>query len=282
MTAAACGPDRETQQRLVELEAVAVENDSLLAIITENARAMSEIGATLAGVESGEQQLQVSTESPLASSRDSLIARVRIVAERVASAEERLNESRRRVRAMTRQSDSLGSRIGMLEQSIADFQQALDAQRLTLEKLNERVETLTRENRALTIARAALADSLTTVEAEARTAYYIVGTEDELLERGVVRKEGGARFLFIFGRRGQTLVPAPTLDTALFTPIDTRDVQAIVLPDSGAEYRIASNQDVTALETPPDEDGDIVADTLRITDPRQFWRPSRFLIVVRR
>ena len=112
------------------------------------------------------------------------------------------------------------------------------------------------------------------------TAYYIVGTKDELIEQGIVTEVGGSRVLFIFGRAGKTLVPARELDTAQFTPIDLRTTLEIALPDSLATYRIASRQNVAFLADPPDKDGK-VRSPLRITSPDEFWLPSKFLIVVR-
>lgn len=286
LAAIACGPGEAVQQRLAELEAVAAEKDSLLVLVTENAHTMSEIGSVLAQVEPSErdaQALQVSSESPLASSRDSLVARVRLVTTRLQDAENRLAESRRRIRTLASRSDSMSARVQNLEASLATFETTLATQRATLDELNGQIVALKDANRQLASERLALADSLTTVAAEAAQAYYVIGTEDELIERGIVRKEGGARFLFLFGRRGETLVPACDLDPALFTPIDARTVREIPLPDTTAAYVIASRQDMNALATPLDDHGRITATTaLRIAEPGQFWQGSRFLIVVRR
>jgi hypothetical protein len=156
--------------------------------------------------------------------------------------------------------------------------------------------------------------------------------------------------LFIFGKRGETLVPARDLDTTQFTQIDIRQVTEIPLPDSSAEYLIASRQNLDGLAsgdgdmpqtvsqamddsafrgdsayqsdsayqrdslmyrpdsaqvTPPvqdqaqqqpeQENGDDaekseaekqkekgrVRGTLRIAEPQEFWKPSKFLIIVR-
>lgn len=285
LLAVACGPNQATREHIAQLEAVATERDSLMTLIAENARAMSEIGQAIAGVETAGQQqasLRVASESPLASSRDSLVARVQGVAERLQTAETRLDQSRRRLRLLTRQSDSLSGHVTQLEQSIATFQAALDAQRATVAGLNQQIASLQARNTHLAAERDSLNDSVTSLAARAYTAYYIVGTESELLDRGIIRKEGGSRFLFIFGRRGQTLVPARDLDPSQFIAIDARRVQDISLPDSAAGYTIASRQDIAALETRVGDDGRIHTDTLRIADPGRFWQNSRYLILVRK
>ena len=51
------------------------------------------------------------------------------------------------------------------------------------------------------------------------------------------------------------------------------------MPDSTAEYKIASRQNVDMLASPP-TDGKLKG-SIQITAPDQFWMPSKFLIVVR-
>jgi hypothetical protein len=56
----------------------------------------------------------------------------------------------------------------------------------------------------------------------------------------------------------------------------------IPLPDSTAEYIIASRQNLDHLVTPRDDKGKIRGETsLEIDTPEPFWLPSKFLIVVR-
>src|SRR5437773_1911820 len=53
------------------------------------------------------------------------------------------------------------------------------------------------------------------------------------------------------------------------------------LRDPNAHYRIASRQDLTALGTQADDQGEITgAGSLTISHPEQFWKNSKFLIIV--
>jgi len=273
------GPDPEMQAQLAELTALAAEKDSLLRQVAENARLMSDISAQLVTVADPERLARVaaSSESPVAASRDSLRVMVDDVTDRLATLETRLAESRRRVQRLDRASDSARAAF---EQAITDLQAAMTNQRTTIAFLSDRLETLQTENVQLATEKAALADTVEQLIDEQNTAYYIVGTKDQLLADGIVTEEGGSRVLFIFGKRGKTLVPARDLDTALFTPIDLRTTTELVLPDSAAAYRIASRQNLTYLAEPPDENGRIRG-ALRITSAEEFWLPSRFLIIVR-
>src|ERR1051325_1454789 len=76
-------------------------------------------------------------------------------------------------------------------QMIADLGATIERQKVEIETLTARVDSLITETKTL-------AD-------RAYKAYYIIGTEKELLDKGVAVKEGRARFLFV--RAGGTLVP---------------------------------------------------------------------------
>jgi hypothetical protein len=279
---AACsrGPGADVQAQLDQLVAVSAEKDSLLAQVSENARLMSEIGAQLVSVADREKLAKAAeaSESPIAASRDSLRIMVGDVTQRIALGEERLRESQRRIRTLTRVSDSARAQF---ESTLTSLTETLENQKTTIVTLTARVEALESENVVLASEKAALADTVEHLVVATNTAYYVIGTKDELIERGIVTEEGGSRVLFIFGKAGKTIVPARQLDPADFTPIDIRSVTEITLPDSTDEYRIASRQDVAALADSL-EDGKIRrASALRIMAPDQFWMPSKFLILVR-
>jgi hypothetical protein len=279
--AVACqrGPDPELQAQLAELTAVAAEKDSLLRQVAENARLMSDISAQLVTVADQERLARVAqtAESPVAASRDSLRVMVNDVTTRLTTLETRLAESRRRIQRLDRTSDSARAAF---EQALTDLQSAMTNQRTTIAFLASHLETLQSENVQLATEKAALADTVEQLIDVQNTAYYVIGTKDELLADGIVTEEGGSRVLFIFGKRGKTLVPARNLDTTRFTPIDLRATTELSLPDSAAEYRIASRQNLGFLADPPSEDGK-VRGTLRITSAQDFWLPSKFLILVR-
>ncbi|MDH3496432.1 MAG: hypothetical protein OER21_06695 [Gemmatimonadota bacterium] len=278
---AACdrGPSPEVQAQLEQLTVVSAEKDSLLQQVAENARLMSEISTQLVAVADREKLARVAgaAESPMAATRDSLRTMVGDVATRVAALEDRLRASQRRVRNLTQASDSARAQF---EATISDLQATIENQKTTIAALATRVEELQAENVQLATEKAALADTVEQLAVQKFSAYYVVGTKEELIERGIVTEEGGSRVLFIFGKRGKTLVPARELDPAEFTEIDMRLVTEIQLPDSAETYKIASRQNLAALAEPPDDKGKVQG-VLRIGAPLEFWLPSKFLILVR-
>ena len=121
---------------------------------------------------------------------------------------------------------------------------------------------------------------MTQAEALASRAYFIIGTEDELKEHGIIEEKGGSRFPLIFARTGTTLVPSDELNPELFTEIDIRSTAQIELPEPEQDYRVVSSQNLTAVEGDVGDDRKI-SGALRITQPGDFWSNSRFLIIVK-
>src|SRR6267378_7021236 len=233
---------KETQAKLEQLATVSTERDRLMQEMADNARLMSQIGAELARVQVPSKQLHVSRESPMRAARDSVIQRIHYIATKVNDSETRLRENERRIRALTVLSDSLRA---TLDSTLANFQNMLESQKATIASLTEQVTQLAAAN-------AALADTVNQLATKTNTVYYVVGTEDELIQRGIIRKEGGSRFLFVLWKSGQTLVPGRELDPSEFRTFNKRVVREIVLPDSTRPYRLASRRRVP-LPTPHSE-----------------------------
>ena len=120
---------------------------------------------------------------------------------------------------------------------------------------------------------------LATEHTAAARAYYVIGTEAELLKKGVIVNAGGANL--VVKRVGRTLMPARTLNQDAFTAIDTREVHAIEVPDSTKRYQIVSLQSLADVKVSHRE-GTSFRGPLEIPDADKFWAASRYLIIVRR
>ena len=255
-------PSAETQGKLAELTKVSGERDRLLAEMAENARMMSQISADLAKVRIPARQLRLSNESPLGAARDSAVQKIKWITARVNETEAKLGESEQRIKELTTLSEGLR---GTLQATINNYRGVVEEQKATIVALTDQVTALT--------------DTVNLLKEQNNTVYYIIGTKDELLQKGIVVQSGGSRFPLLFAKVGQTIIPARELNPAVFTKINKRDVTEIPLPGSDKNYRIASRQDLAGLATPPG-DGGHIAGSLRIGNPDKFWLTSRFLILV--
>src|SRR5213078_562215 len=261
---AACGTSAETERKLAELESANAQKDSLMQEVAISSRLISDVNTELAKARIRNNRLHVSSESPITASNDTLIARLRYVVARVQQTESALNESRERIKNLTSLSDSLRA---TLDSTVGNLQSVVASQRTTIDLLTDRVNALTEEN-------VALKDSLA-------TGYYIVGTRAELKKKGILTEQGGGRVLFILWRTGKTLQPARNLDPRLFTAIDTRQVTSIPLPSTRAQYQVASLQDLDYIaEQRGDHNKYSGVSSLTITSPVDFWRTSKFLVII--
>jgi hypothetical protein len=207
-------------------------------------------------------------ESPMEEqmqARKELLLRVSALVERARSTASQLNEAQQREKALLEDNARLRERADSAEAAIAELTASVERQAETIAALTAR------------------ADSLEVVVNEVRAsqskAYYIIGSTDELLKKGVIVREGGANLLV--ARVGRTVVPAREFDRQLFTAIDTREVQEIQVPDTSRRYMIVSRQSLDNAEV-ADRDKSTFRGTLKITNAPQFWASSPYLIIVER
>src|SRR6266851_5819822 len=259
---AACGTSAETERKLAELEQANAQKDSLMQDVALSSRLLSDINVEIAKVKV-RGRLNVSSESPVTASSDTLLAKLRYVVTRVRETESQLSQSREHIKNLTNLSDSLRA---TLDSTASNLQAVIATQKQTIDLLTDQVNTLTAEN-------VALRDSLS-------TGYYVIGTKAELKRKGILTEQGGGRVLFILWRTGKTLQPARNLDPSLFTAIDTRKVTSIPLPSSRAQYRIASLQDLEYIAEQRDNNKYSGVSSLTITSPVDFWRTSKFLVII--
>src|SRR5438445_7857267 len=259
---AACGTSAETERKLAELEQANAQKDSLMQEVALSSRASSDINVEIAKVKV-RGRLNGSSKSPVTASSDTLSAKLRYVVTRVRETESQLSQSRQRIKPPTNLSDSLRA---TLDSTASNLEAVIATQKQTIDLLTDQVNTLTAEN-------VALRDSLS-------TGYYVIGTKAELKKKGILTEQGGGRVLFILWRTGKTLQPARNLDPSLFTAIDTRKVTSIPLPSSRAQYRIASLQDLDFIAEQRDHNKYSGVSSLTITSAVDFWRSSKFLVII--
>lgn len=194
----------------------------------------------------------------------SLVARTKQTAILLAEANKKATETEGANSQLREQNASQAAKVEEDAQLIADLGTTIERQRGEIAGLGARIDSLGTE--------------LKTVGTRLYKAYYVIGTEKELIDKGVVTKEGGANLLI--ARPGKTLVPSRVLNPDVFTAIDQRETQMITVPDTTARYRIVSRQSLDAAEAPW-RDATSFKGNLKIAKPDEFWAPSKFLILVR-
>jgi regulator of replication initiation timing len=198
---------------------------------------------------------------------------------RVNALVERARETARQVADLKEREKQLLAENGVLKDSLSADAQRFQADAQQIAQLQGTIE---QQAQAAAVLQAKLDDfdkQLAAAKEEASRAYYVIGTEDQLLKEGVIVREGGANLLI--KHVGRTLVPARHLDVAAFKQIDTRAVHEISVPDSTKHYQIVSRQSLDDVKV-TERNGTQFRGSLEIPDSDKFWAPSKYLIIVQR
>jgi hypothetical protein len=278
LVAAACGPTPEEQAQLAELPIVTAEKARLQGEVERLTAEISQIQTELSSL----TMIQASASQE--ATPPSTPATVSQLVAHVGEVEDQLTAAQRRLRSVNATSAQQVERIASLEASIEEERATLEGQRQRVASLEASIASLEAEVGRQGEVNAQLEQTVETMVDDANEVWYVVGTKDELIDRGIIQEEGGSRVLFIFGKRGQTLVPSRTMDPTMFTAADQRTLSQIVLPvteGDEAKWTVVTSQDLGAVGSPLDERGRVLGDALSITDPQRFWANGRYLIVVR-
>lgn len=257
----------EQQQLMAQL---AAQKDSLALVVDDADAFISQIDSQISRVKGlpAAKRSSVASESPLADqqqARKDMLAKVDALVNRARATAAQLAEAQRREKALRGENAKLQARIDSVQQVVAELTASIERQAITVAELTARTDSLD--------------VVLNEVRASTSRAFYVIGTEQELRDKGVIVREGGTNFLV--ARVGRTIVPSRSFDRSLFTPIDTRTVQTIHVPDTTRRYTIVSRQSLDNAEV-AGRDNSTFKGHLKITDIDSFWAPSRYLIIVQR
>lgn len=283
----ATGCDRrhaELTRALAEARAAEAQKDTLLTEVLETTQFVSDLNSELAKAKTvsvgGEDDRGLPGAQLDREERKATLERIHQVIERLNESEAKLIATETRAKSAKIRNARLLAQISTYKQTIEDLKLAAEQQRAEnqaiiadqrtqIASLSERIDTLDRET-------VSLRGSVRSLTGYKNTVYYIAGSKRELLEKGVVTKEG-SKFL-IFG--GTRLEPSRKLDPAAFTAIDKTQTLTIPLPRTDKKYKIVSRQSPAHLTGGVSEKGEVAGGVVEIQSPEEFWSSSKFLILV--
>lgn len=154
---------------------------------------------------------------------------------------------------------------GEKDAEIASLKEQLTKLNFQLAELNTRVDTLTTRKQALE-------ENVTARTNELNTAYFVIGSQKELEQKGIINRSGG----FIGIGRTSTVNANVNLDA--FTKIDIRTFQGIEI----------GHKNVKILSTHPSDSYNLKVDSknfcsgIEITNSKKFWQSSKYLVMTYR
>lgn len=269
------------ENKLVQMDAISATKDSLMNEMMSTTTFINQMNDELAKVKNAKGKTVKYEERvmPVAEYRANMLARLDSLVKRLQDSETRMKASEARLRKLAGHDKEMTARLAALDSTIANYQVMIEQQRSQIASLTFQVDSLHVETARLVSEKNTLTTQVTDLTNFANRVYYVIGTKQELVQKGVAAEAGGSRFLGVGWKSGKTLVPGRQLDESVFTPIAKDSDLDITLPKPDKKYAIVSPQNVSFIEPAPAKDG-TYRGKIHIVNPEAFWAASKYLIVV--
>ncbi|MDR1725770.1 MAG: hypothetical protein LBR28_05200 [Bacteroidales bacterium] len=269
-----CGK-KELEEKLITQQAL---NDSIQAALNKRNAEVEDLFAQLNEIEQSLDEMSAkyvdvnklknASGEMTADKRNKIKAQLADISQVLSSNKAKVDALNRKITTTTKDNDAmkrfvtnLETRIFEQEQQIQALTNELEQKKATIINLNKNIDDLNKQNTSKD-------QHIMQIEDEKNTAYVFIGTRKELIERGVITREGG--FLGI-GRKSLLSGDANLDDN---NRIDIRRISDINLP--GKKINIITPQPEAAYRLNGEEKKPT---SLTITDPAKFWEKSRVLII---
>ncbi len=250
------------------------EQSAIIGDAATSARLIGEIDKDLAKVRN--LKTNRASATTVAETEANASAKLEDVRDKVRALISRLNASEARVRKMRAEELAHAKVDSEYVDRLASYERSIAEMRATVERQAAEIVTLTQRVDSLHSANTVLIARTTEMSAREDSVFVAIGSEKDLMKRGIIKKEGGTKLMF---GRGKTIVAARHLEPAQFQTISKQKDLEINLPNPDKAYRIVTRQDLAYAE-PRDPKKGVVKGSLRISDPNAFWGGSKYLILV--
>jgi len=192
------------------------------------------------------------------------------VLDQITAIDSNLKENRKKLSSLQKKLRASEVKYASLDEMVQNLKSTLEQREQSIAVLEAKVQGL--ETSVAEKARLVMEKETIIEEQKNRmnTVYYVVGTRNELKEKGIITDEGG----FLWGLLGSTTVLSSGIDRSQFTPFDwTRD-HTIHVNGSIDEMVPKRNEEFFALAETEESKAD-----LTIKEPTKFWQ-DRYLVIV--
>ncbi len=262
-----------------QIKKLQAQSDSLQAEITNRDKTVddffksfNEIQDDLDKIKEKENILTISTnltENPSDSQKEQIKSDIEALNQLIQKNKDKINKLQSRLRHSN-------IKIGELKKTIEKLKKIIDEKNTEIENLNKQIEGLniTIENLnqnvdSLNIENEQKDNVIAEKDTKLNTAYYVFGSTKELKEHGVITKEGG------FVGLGKIIKLQQDFNKDYFTKIDinketkfdlySKKADIITTHPSGSYKFIKNGKTIESLV---------------ITNPKEFWSASKYLVIV--
>ncbi|SRR5258706_677677 len=243
-------------------------------MINEFVTSMNEIETNLNSITEKQASVNMSASNPemTRSQKDR-------INDEIAAINDLMKTNRDKIADLQKKMKKSNSRIGEFEKMVATLTQQVDAKdkelaelNVKLNDLNGQVATLNTSVTSLTAQNDEKTKVIDDQTQKMHTAYYTKGTYKELESKKVLTKEGG--FLGL----GKEQKVASDFDPDAFAKVDITQTKVIPIESRNAKVITTHPSSSYVLET-KEKDKKYVTN-LVINDPDQFWKASKYLVVM--
>lgn len=183
----------------------------------------------------------------------------------LASLNQRLKNSRGETSNLKARIDKLNAELTERAEALTKLQEILKTKDAQIAELETSLQSLSEDVEGLVSQSTEQAEKIKEQDKVLNTAYYMFGTKNELKDAKVIT---GGGFL------SSTKILNEGIDSKKFISVDVRDTQSI--PVYAKKAKVLSDHPKDSYVLEKDATGNIV---VKITDYKQFWNISKFLII---
>ncbi len=259
------------------------ENDSLLMELTQRNAELDEMMGTFNDISEGFRQINAA-ENRVDLQRDavaegSLNAKQQIASDiefirkqmeenkqQIAKLQSMLKSSKTNSSQLKKAVESLTQELNAKTQRIEELQAELASKNIRIQELDAAVTDLNAVKSELTAENEAKAKTVAEQDKALNTAWFVFGTKKELKDQKILSGSG----LF---KKGSVLKDGD-VNKDYFTQVDIRTTKEIKLYSKDADILTTHPTGSYALEK--DDKGQL---TLKVTNPKEFWSVSKYLVI---
>ena len=258
------------------------ENDSLMLLLTQRNAELDEMLGTFNDISEGFRLINaaesrvdlnrnavgegsLSAEEKIADDIEFIRKQMEENREQIAKLQQMLKDSKNNSAQLKRAVNQLTKELEAKMQRIEELQTELAAKNIRIQELDEAVTGLTAAREQLESENAAKSATIAAQDKDLNTAWFVFGTKSELKEQNILK----TRFL----GKGEVM-KEDNINLDYFTKIDIRTTNQIRLYSKGAKVLTNHPNNSYALEK--DDKGEL---TLKITNAKEFWSVSKYLVI---
>lgn len=187
----------------------------------------------------------------------------------IAELERKLKQSGLNLRAFEQRIASLNESIENQNTEIAELKKVIDEKDFRMAQLNTTIQKLDSNLVSQADTLEIKQKQLQKKTIQLNTGHFASGTRKELMEKGLMTKEGG-----FLGLIGKTKTMEKNFNEEYFTSLDIRETTTLPLHTKKAVVISEHPENSYSLV---EEDGQIAY--LEIKDPEQFWKISKYALI---